>query len=122
MKGDVDGPETTATAAPPDDPRSQTLTDRPARTIPMVREVNGVFIPLLTVNTKQLAAALGCSKRHLYNLDKAGLLGPRPIPGWTPKVWCWREVTEWLRAGCLPRVRWDEIWKRQQALARRSPH
>jgi predicted DNA-binding transcriptional regulator AlpA len=62
----------------------------------------------LAYRHRGLAAALGMSPRTLSRKESAGLI-PKPINLGGTKMWVRAEITEWIRAGCPPRSKWEEV-------------
>lgn len=66
----------------------------------------------LAYRHRALAAALGISPRTLSRKESAGLI-PRPVDLGGTKLWIRREISEWIRAGCPPLLKWEQLKKRQ---------
>ncbi|QDT32317.1 helix-turn-helix transcriptional regulator [Thalassoglobus polymorphus] len=61
---------------------------------------------LKTYDTDQLARALGCSSRHIANMDADGLL-PAPIRLGRLKRWPISQIDNWMNAGSPSRKEWE---------------
>ncbi|WP_417851694.1 helix-turn-helix transcriptional regulator [Thalassoglobus sp.] len=59
-----------------------------------------------TYDTEQLAKALGCSSRHIANMDAGGLL-PAPIRLGRLKRWPISQIDNWMKAGSPSRKEWE---------------
>lgn len=69
-----------------------------------------VSIPPLTLNTAQLARALGVCERTIRALSESGRL-PRPIRWGRAVRWSTAEVSSWLIHGAPSREDWEQIWE-----------
>ncbi len=63
----------------------------------------------LTYDARELAKALGVSKRHVWRMDASGLI-PRAVWLGRAKRWLVNEIREWLGAGAPPREKWERIY------------
>lgn len=61
----------------------------------------------LAVTDQEVAKLLQISQRHLWNLDRDGKIGPRPIRLGKSRRWPLDEVRDWLNAGCPDRATWE---------------
>lgn len=62
----------------------------------------------LTVNTKEAASLIGVCRTLFYEMKSDGRLGVKPIAFGRKKVWSVEELTEWVRAGCPTRDKWQK--------------
>lgn len=60
------------------------------------------------IEVTELAKMLGISPRTIWRLKDAGKV-PKPISIGSRVRWRKDEITEWIKAGCPPTVRWK--WK-----------
>jgi predicted DNA-binding transcriptional regulator AlpA len=63
-------------------------------------------MPIL-IDAKRAAALCGVSARHWATLDSEGLI-PSPVRLGRRVLWRAEELRDWARAGCPPRLRWQE--------------
>lgn len=61
----------------------------------------------LTATDAELARMLGVSARHVWNLDKSGAIGPKPLFFGRSRRWNLAELRAWLDAGAPQRSTWE---------------
>jgi len=69
--------------------------------------------PLL-VNLETAAALCAQSRASWYRRLSAGL-APRPVYMGRKPYWVREELVAWVRAGCPPRDKWEQMWKSSPA-------
>lgn len=55
----------------------------------------------------EVAKLLRISSRHLWNLDRDGKIGPKPVRLGKSRRWQSDQVRAWLNAGCPDRATWE---------------
>ncbi|MBA7632256.1 hypothetical protein ES703_39799 [subsurface metagenome] len=66
-------------------------------------------IDRILVSAKQAAEMLGVSPAFFYRLHNAGKV-PLPRKLGRRSLWSVHELKAWDRAGCPPRVQWQQIY------------
>jgi predicted DNA-binding transcriptional regulator AlpA len=61
----------------------------------------------LALTDGEVAKLLRISQRHLWNLDRDGKIGPKPVRLGKSRRWQSDQVRAWLNAGCPDRVTWE---------------
>lgn len=64
----------------------------------------------LLVDARGLAALLGIAPRTVRALNSSGRI-PRPLSLGRRRLWCVREIEQWLEARAPERSRWEELRK-----------
>lgn len=67
-----------------------------------------IAAPPILLDAEQAAAALNVSRAHFLAMDKSGRLGPRGVLLGRCRRWAFDELRDWARAGCPPRIEWNE--------------
>jgi predicted DNA-binding transcriptional regulator AlpA len=73
---------------------------------PAKQDQGGENAPL-AVTDQEVAKLLRISQRHLWNLDRDGKIGPRPIRLGKSRRWPLDQVRRWLSTGCPDRATWE---------------
>lgn len=76
-------------------------------------------IPRLAWLVRELAAALGVDRGHVYRLEQVGKIGPRPIRLGGSVRYSSDECRRWIDAGAPPRDEWEQMKKAETATSGR---
>ena len=77
-------------------------------------------MPALLLDAAAAARLLGISRSTLYCLDERGGI-PRGVHLGRMRRWRREELLAWVRAGCPPRVRWEQLTTVTEGGYSRSP-
>ena len=71
----------------------------------MMSDENSTTMPVLAVNAEKAAAMVGSCRASWYMLVNQGL-APQGFRLGKRHLWSVAELSEWVRAGCPPAVKW----------------